>query len=94
MRRLRPRSYNLVSLPSKVPDICDQCGGDLIQRADDRPETIRTRLEHYRDSTKPLIAYYQESNPTSIDNEGSIEAYTQRAADAIAKAQRMGKWRP
>lgn len=89
------RGYNLVSLPSKVPDICDQCGGDLIQRADDRPETIRTRLEHYRDSTKPLIAYYQEKAIlTSIDNEGSIEAYTQRAADAIAKAQRMGKWRP
>ncbi|MGI6333071.1 MAG: adenylate kinase [Saccharofermentanales bacterium] len=88
------RGYNLVSLPSKVPGVCDQCGGVLIQRADDRPETVRTRLEHYRDLTKPLAAYYQEKKIlVSIDNEGSIEAYTQRAANAIAKVQQMEKCR-
>jgi len=41
-------------------DVCDKCGGELYQRDDDSEETVRNRLEVYRDQTEPLIAYYDE----------------------------------
>ena len=51
--------YHLTNIPSKVPGVCDQCGGALIQRKDDSEETIRKRLEVYRRETAPLIEYYE-----------------------------------
>lgn len=45
--------------PPRARATCDTCGGDLIQREDDREETIRRRLEVYRKQTEPLIGYYQ-----------------------------------
>ncbi|MFQ5882611.1 MAG: adenylate kinase [Candidatus Methylomirabilales bacterium] len=45
--------------PPRESEICDRCGGSLIQREDDRKETIRRRLRVYREQTEPLIAYYQ-----------------------------------
>ncbi|HEY5995581.1 MAG TPA: adenylate kinase [Candidatus Deferrimicrobiaceae bacterium] len=45
----------------KKAGVCDKCGAALIQRDDDKEETIRTRLENYRKSTAPLIAYYGTS---------------------------------
>lgn len=45
----------------KKAGVCDKCGAALIQRDDDKEETIRTRLENYRKSTAPLIAYYGKS---------------------------------
>ena len=38
--------------------MCDQCGGRLVQRADDRPESVRVRLHAYEGSTRPLADYY------------------------------------
>ena len=43
----------------KVENVCDQCGGDLIQREDDTEETFKNRYEVYRSETEPLIAYYE-----------------------------------
>ncbi|MGH7482991.1 MAG: adenylate kinase [Longimicrobiales bacterium] len=40
---------------------CDACGGDLVERPDDDPETVRRRLEVYREQTRPLIEYYQDA---------------------------------
>jgi len=54
------RIYHLVSLPSKKSGICDDCGGTLYQRGDDRPEAIKKRLQVYTAQTTPLIQYYQE----------------------------------
>lgn len=46
--------------PTKKPGICDACGGELVQRSDDRPEAIGKRLEVYRSQTAPLMAYYRD----------------------------------
>lgn len=46
--------------PPKQEGVCDKCGGELFQREDDRPESIRVRLQAYEDSTAPLAAYYEE----------------------------------
>lgn len=52
--------YNLRTMPPKRPGICDRCGGELYQRDDDKPETIKERLKVYREHTAPLIEYYRE----------------------------------
>ncbi|MBS7640204.1 MAG: adenylate kinase [Candidatus Bathyarchaeia archaeon] len=52
--------YNRLTLPPKVDEICDICGGELYQREDDRPEVIKARLKVYRENTEPLINYYRE----------------------------------
>lgn len=54
-------SYGLRSNPPKVESICDECGSQLIQRDDDRPETVSKRLEVYHTQTQPLIDYYHEA---------------------------------
>lgn len=46
--------------PTRKPGVCDQCGGELVQRSDDRPEAIGKRLEVYRSQTAPLLAYYRD----------------------------------
>jgi adenylate kinase len=51
--------YNLVSMPPEIEGKCS-CGGDLIQRDDDKPETIRKRYETFLEKTSPLINYYEE----------------------------------
>ena len=51
--------YNVFLDPPEVPGICDRCGGELVERADDAAATVRRRLEVYREMTEPLIAYYE-----------------------------------
>ena len=53
-------SYNVEALPPKVEGICDNCGGKLIQRKDDTPETVRERLKVYHKETAPLVDFYAE----------------------------------
>ena len=53
-------SFNMEAIPPRVEGICDNCGGKLIQRQDDTPETVHKRLEVYHKETKPLIGYYAE----------------------------------
>ena len=53
-------SYNLEALPPRVEGICDNCGGKLIQRKDDTPETVRERLKVYHTETEPLVDFYAE----------------------------------
>ncbi|MBS0621316.1 MAG: adenylate kinase [Verrucomicrobia bacterium] len=52
--------YHLAFSPPKAPGICDKCGGNLIQRADDTKEVITKRLEVYHAQTAPLIRFYKE----------------------------------
>lgn len=52
-------AFHLFFNPPKQEGICDSCGGRLVQRDDDREETVRERLSVYRRKTEPLIAYYQ-----------------------------------
>jgi adenylate kinase family enzyme len=53
------RVFHVVERPPKTEGCCDHCGGKLFQREDDRPESIKVRLEVYDRSTAPLIAFYQ-----------------------------------
>ena len=53
---------------------CEDCGGDIIQRPDDREETVRNRLNVYHEKTKPLIDYYRERKLLStVDGDKSIQ---------------------
>ena len=51
-------SYNVVAVPPRREGICDNCGGRLIQRKDDTPETVRERLKVYHMETEPLVDFY------------------------------------
>lgn len=51
--------YHVKYMPSKVPGVCDKCGGDLYQREDDRPEVVRRRLDVYRQQFAPILEYYR-----------------------------------
>lgn len=78
--------YHVVFNPPKTPDHCDQCGGKLVQRNDDQPETIRKRLEVYQSQTFPLIRTYEDQAIlTRIDGSGSPETVYRRVAAAIGK---------
>ena len=50
-------TYHMVYAPTKKEGICDTCGGELILRDDDKPETVQKRLNVYHDQTQPLIDY-------------------------------------
>ena len=52
-------TYHIVNIPPKQEGVCDRCGGSLILRDDDKPETVATRLSVYHEQTQPLIAYYE-----------------------------------
>ena len=53
-------TYHIVNLPSKVEGICDKCGEKLVLREDDKPETVKKRLQVYHEQTQPLIDYYDK----------------------------------
>ncbi|MCG6987876.1 MAG: adenylate kinase [Gemmatimonadetes bacterium] len=53
--------YNVHQNPPAKEGICDRCGGTLVHRADDKPETVRHRLEVYQELTAPLIAWYEKA---------------------------------
>ncbi|NQU98591.1 adenylate kinase [Candidatus Woesearchaeota archaeon] len=52
--------YNKVGNKPKVEGVCDKCGTELFQRKDDKPESVKKRLEVYKEKTKPLIDYYSD----------------------------------
>lgn len=61
-RRACPKcgaTYHIVYAAPKTENICDKCGTDLIIRSDDKPETVKDRLNVYHQQTEPLIAYYK-----------------------------------
>jgi adenylate kinase len=76
------RSYHIDFNPPKVAGIDDLTGEALIQRDDDKEETVRTRLNVYHEQTKPLVDYYsaaeQQVNFSSIAGVGSVEEITNK----------------
>ena len=70
--------------PPKVAGVCDKCGGELYQRDDDRPETVRHRLEVYASQTAPLLQFYGDRGQlVAIDALGAVEDVTERAIGAL-----------
>ena len=55
-------TYHIEYNPPKKADICDTCGSALVLREDDKPETVKTRLNVYHEQTQPLIDYYTGKN--------------------------------
>jgi adenylate kinase len=55
-------TYHIEHIPPKTEGICDRCGSELVQRDDDKPETVKSRLDVYHEQTQPLIEYYTEKN--------------------------------
>jgi len=80
--------YHQVTSPPKVAGGCDRCGGELYQRPDDSPETVRKRIEVYSEQTAPLIGYYNEAGKlVEINGEGGIEEVEHRAIATLE-----GQW--
>ena len=86
------RSYHVKFNPPKVPGKDDVTGEPLIQRDDDKEETVRKRLQVYQDQTRPLVDYYARWKATGdaaapryckIDGSGSVEQITTRALAAL-----------
>ena len=76
--------YHVQTKPPKLEGVCDACGGKLIQREDDRPESVKVRMAAYEASTAPLADYYRRQNVlVSIPAEGSPEVIYQRTVDLL-----------
>ena len=71
--------YHLITKPSKQEKVCDVCGGELYQRADDNEETIRKRMDVYAASMQPIVNYYTKQNKIKIlnGNLGTADLYNQ-----------------
>ncbi|MCL2253931.1 MAG: adenylate kinase [Lachnospiraceae bacterium] len=68
------QSYHIVFANTAVEGICDKCGGEVVLRIDDAPETVHKRLEVYHEQTKPLIDFYNERGILKqVDGSGSIQ---------------------
>jgi adenylate kinase len=76
--------FNLILNPPKVSGRCDYCGGPLVQREDDRVETVHERLAIYRESTQPLIEYYRARGLLkTVDGTGTIDDIAKRILEAV-----------
>ena len=70
-------SYHVVANPPKTEGVCDACGGELITRQDDAPETVRHRLEVFHAETEPLKAFYEKMGIlTEVEGNQPIENAT------------------
>ena len=72
--------------PSKTEGVCDACGGALIQRDDDKPETVQNRLTVYHTQTEPLRDFYaQRGILKTVENRPTIEATAKAVADDLGR---------
>ena len=77
-------SYHVVANPPKTEGVCDACGGKLVVRKDDAPETVKNRLEVYHAQTEPLKDFYEKlGNLVKVDGNQAIEACCEAILTAI-----------
>ena len=78
-------TYHVKFNPTKKENICDECGGELYQRADDNEETMKNRLSVYEKSTRPLIEYYKKAGKyTEIDGRQAIGKVTEELVKVLS----------
>jgi len=83
------RIWHMSFDPPTVAGICDDCGGELFQRDDDREQTIRHRLEVYQEQTSPLVSFYaDEGTLLGLDATGPVDEITERALSALRRFMR------
>ncbi|MBR6013907.1 MAG: adenylate kinase [Selenomonadaceae bacterium] len=81
-------TYHVKFNPTKSEGICDKCGGELYQRADDNEETMKTRLTTYENSTRPLIEYYQKVGIyTEVDGRQPINKVTEDLVNVLSSVK-------
>ncbi len=89
--RVCQATYHQTLNPPKQPGVCDRCGGELYQRADDTLETARTRLQVYAERTAPVLEYYRRRSVLQqVLGEGTIDEVTARLIGALRQRQDGG----
>jgi len=84
------RVYHVESAPSASGAQCEGCGTTLVQRDDDRAETVKNRLKVYRDQTSPLLDYYGKRGLLrSLDGLGSVDGVTDRIVRQLSQGDRQ-----
>ena len=80
--------FHATARPPLTEGICDLCGGSLIQREDDRPESIRVRMQAYEVSTRPLADYYRRTGRlVAIAADGTPEAILETTPAALQRGR-------
>lgn len=76
---------NVHFTPPAVEGKCDRCGGELVLRADDEPDTVRRRLQVYESQTAPLVDWYEHSEAalSRVDAEGAVDTVHQAFRKAV-----------
>lgn len=78
------RTFHVEFDPPNSEGVCDACGGELYQRDDDKPETVRRRLQVYHEQTKPLVEYYEDRGLLRrVAGTGEVTEVTKRAIEAL-----------
>jgi adenylate kinase len=79
-------SYHVIAVPPRQEGICDQCGGTLIRRKDDAPETVQARLEVYHRETEPLKDFYAERRVLkAVETQRTVEETTNMILAVLQK---------
>ena len=85
-------NYSVVDNPPRVNEICDVCGGEVVQRDDDTEAAIRRRLELYERETAPLVHWYKSRGLLAVvDGSGSPDQVTGRVIDEIDRRRDFAK---
>lgn len=80
------KSYNALTNPPRVPGVCDEDLGPLIQREDDKAETVRKRLEVYDEQTSPLVEYYRRGGKlVEVDALAPVDDVTRQIVSKIVQ---------
>jgi adenylate kinase len=80
--------YHSVDSPPKMAGICDRCSGELYQRADDTPETVKKRLVVFAKETAPLVDYYNKTGKlVEVEGEGSVAEVGKRIIAAVKRSK-------
>ncbi|MHB0976245.1 MAG: adenylate kinase [Candidatus Aquicultorales bacterium] len=83
------RPYHVRFNPPKAEGVCDVCGGELYQRADDQAAAVRNRLKVYHTQTSPLIDYYKKHGLlANVDGSGSVAEVSKRIEELLQCAKR------
>ena len=79
-------SYHIVNIPPKTEGVCDKCGGQLVQRKDDAPETVKNRLQVYHTTTEPLKVFYETRGILkAVSDQPSVAEVTREILTVLEK---------
>lgn len=84
-------NFHISFNPPDTPGVCPKCGGELYQRSDDQPDTIRERLRVYRENTEPLIEYYRNAGLlVEVSAEPAPDEVLNRTIEALEESADAG----